>query len=176
MRADLSAYGLDPVVRRSERAFWEEIVRRLQEKFNAVIVEVVSDVSKKVEGNRLPLRRPQVRKKDLRAVEFVYANPFVEDKSHLFGKYPDWLLAWSAEELKDPEKLIYGRLLFPLPPICERWNKELGVIIGLNQGELGNALSKNRTTVNKWLISLQAKKWLKCDGPSGARQTIKFLW
>ncbi|MFZ3375156.1 MAG: hypothetical protein WA183_06350 [Chthoniobacterales bacterium] len=173
MRADLSAYGAGEVVSRNEKNFREEVIRRLQEKFNTAIVEVVSDVAEELERDRARPNKQRLRKKDLQALEFVYANPYVEDKSP-FGKLPDWLLA--RDDLKDIEKLILGRLLFPRPPICKSWNKDLGIITRLNQGELAKALAKSRPTINKWLISLQANKWIKCDGPPGAKQTIRFLW
>jgi hypothetical protein len=72
--------------------------------------------------------------------------------------------------------LIYARLLFPLPPICEQWDQELGVIIELDQAELAKSLGINRSTVNKWLVSLQLKGWIICNGNPGAKQTVRFLW
>ena len=172
IRADLSEFDAGEIVSRNKSNFIERVSRALQEKFGPVMVEILSE-----EFERDRSKRPaRVRKKDLKAFapELVYANPFTEDKSQFFGKYPDWLL--QRHDLKWSEKVIYGRLLFPLPPICERWVKDLGVIIGLNQGELAEAVGADRTTVNRLLVSLQAKLWLKCDGRPGATQTTRFLW
>ncbi len=181
MRADLSEFGAGEVVSRNEKNFREEVIRRLQERFNTAIVEVVSDVSEELERDRARPNKHRLRKKDLAeslarqpATDLVYANPFAEDKSILFGRYPDWLLA--RKDLKDQEKLILGRLLFPLPPICESWDKNLGVIIGLNQGKLGESLGKSRQWANDWLIELQGKRWIECTGPQGAKHVTRFLW
>jgi hypothetical protein len=82
----------------------------------------------------------------------------------------------ARRDLKPQEILIYGRLLFPLPPICKSWDKNLGVIIGLNQGELAKAFGKSRPWANQWLVSLQNKGWLECIGPQGAKQITRFPW
>src|SRR6266576_1122318 len=58
-RGDLSPYGLRPVVSRNERSFWEEVIRQLQERFSATIVEVVSDVR---ESESMRPERRRVRK------------------------------------------------------------------------------------------------------------------
>lgn len=79
-------------------------------------------------------------------------------------------------DLRPIEKLIYSRLLFPLRPICEEWDQELGVIVELDQAELAKSLGINRSTVNKWLVSLQLKAWIICNGNPGAKQTVRFLW
>jgi len=179
MRADLSPYGLGEFVSRNERFFWEEIARQLKEKFNAAIAEVVSQIAER-ESERLPRRR-YPRKKDLAhafsksAIDPVYANPFAESRSGLFVMCPDWLAA--REDLKDPEKLIYGRLLFPLE-ICERWDKNLGIIIGLDQEKLGKSLGRSRQWANRWLLSMEFKRWLECTGPQGAKKDklTRFFW
>ena len=119
---------------------------------------------------------PRTRKKDLGrklVADFTYANPF-QDNSKNFGKGPDWLL--QRPDLKPIEKLIYARLLFPLPPICKSFDQKLGVIIGLNQSELAKSLGTSRSTLNEWLVSLQFKGWLKFNGSPGAKQTVRFLW
>jgi hypothetical protein len=173
MRADLSAFGAGEVVSRNEKNFQEKVIRRLQEKLNTVIVEVVSDVSAELRREHARPTRP--RKGALRAIaRTLYINPFAEDKSLRFGKYPDWLLA--RRDLKPQEILIYGRLLFPLPPICKSWDKNLGVIIGLNQGELAKAFGKSRPWANQWLVSLQDKGWLECIGAQGAKHVTRFPW
>jgi hypothetical protein len=173
MRADLSAFGAGEVVSRNEKNFREKVIRRLQEKLNTAIVEVVSDVSEEL--RREHARPARLRKGALRAIApALYINPFAEDRSLRFGKYPDWLLA--RRDLKPQEILIYGRLLFPLPPICKSWDKNLGVIIGLNQGELAKAFGKSRPWANQWLVSLQNKGWLECIGPQGAKQITRFPW
>src|ERR1700726_2359330 len=181
MRADLSAYGAGEVVSRNEKNFREEVIRRLQEKFNTAIVEVVSDVAEELERDRARPNKQRLRKKDLPevlarrpATDLIYANPFAKDKSQFFGKYPDWMLA--RPDLEDQEKLIYGRLLFPLPPICKNFYQNSGLIIGLNQGELGKSLGRSRSWANRWLVKLQAKLWLECTGKPGAKQVIRFFW
>jgi hypothetical protein len=121
--------------------------------------------------------RKTVRKKEILAKAcVVYANPFVEDKAELFGKYPNWLL--SRRDLKPTEKMVYGRLLFPYtdPKFCERWDPKAGVIFGLNQGALGIALGMSRQAINTWFIRLQSKEWIECAGNAGAKQVIRFLW
>jgi hypothetical protein len=176
IRGDLSKFGAGEVVSRNEKNFQDEVIRRLQEKFDAVIVEVVSDVSEELRRDRArPARPARPSKRALKAITpTAYINPFAEDKSLRFGKYPDWLLA--CHDLKPQEILIYGRLLFPLPPICKSFDKNLGVIIGLNQGELANAFRKSRQWANEWIIKLQAKGWLECIGPQGAKQVTRFPW
>src|SRR5436190_3744372 len=179
MRADLSAYDLGEFVSRNERFFWEKIVRRLQEKFNAAIVEVVSQVAE-CESACLQHRR-RVRKKDLiraftkSAINPAYANPFSETQSGLFVMCPDWLAV--REDLKDPEKLIYGRLLFPLR-ICKSWDKNLGIIVGLDQEKLGKSLGRSRQWAHHWLVSMELKRWLECTGPPGAKKDklTRFFW
>jgi hypothetical protein len=181
-KIDLTEHG-GPVVRSKIHALADqkaiEELRRIFESRDEVVREhderAIEFVQKLLAPDRA--KRPvRLRKKDLTesAPELVFANPFTEDKSQFFGKYPDWLL--QRRDLKWAEKMIYGRLLFPLPPICRSFDKNLGVIIGLDQGKLAEALGTNRTTVNQLLISLQAKAWLKCDGPPGAKQTTRFLW
>src|SRR5437870_1523577 len=112
IRADLSKFGCREIVSRNGANFQERIIRALQQRFDTAIVEVVSEEFAKRERSQ-PWRSP-LRKKDLQQPrpDRIYANPFVEDKSILFGKYPDWLLV--RRELRPIEKLIYGRLLFPL--------------------------------------------------------------
>lgn len=175
MRADLSAYGLKEVVSRNKQNFVERIIQALQHRFNTAIVEIISEEFARHEQSRQPWRSP-FRKKYLQQPTpgRIYANPFVEDKSILFGKYPDWLLV--RRELKPIEKLIYGRLLFPLPPICERWDKNSGIIIGLNQGELAKAIGLSRQATNERLISLQQRRLIECFGAAGAKQVTRFLW
>lgn len=189
MRADLSPCGAGEVVSRNSGLFWERVIRRLKETckarivevVNAEVVEVVSAISGELAVSK-SWRSPRLRKKDL-AKEIaltignaIYANPFVEDRSQLFGKYPDWLLAVSDRELKPQEKLIYARLLFPLPPICRSFRKDTGEIIGLNQGALGKALGMSRPTANHWILCLQAKKCIECLGSQGSRQITRFFW
>jgi hypothetical protein len=175
MRGDLSALDAGEVVSRNEKNFREKVIRRLQERFNTAIVEVVSDVSAEFERDRAQPQKGRLRKKDLAktfalqpATDLIYFNPFAEDRSQLFSKYPDWLL--ERKDLENQEKLILGRLMFPLPPICKSFDKNSGLIIGLNQAELGEALGRSRSWANRWLVKLQAKRWLECRGQPGAKK------
>jgi hypothetical protein len=168
LRGDLSAQDAGEVVSRNEKNFREKVIRRLQEKFNTAIVEVVSDVSEELERERGRPGKQRLRKKDLAdafarqpGIDLIYANPFAVGGDNLrFARYPDWLLA--RQDLKDQEKLIYGRLLFPLPPICE----------------LGKSLGKSRQWANHWLVKLQAERWIECTGPPGAKKDklTRFFW
>jgi hypothetical protein len=188
MRGDLTAYDAGEFVSRNPRNFWEQVTRRLQERFNTTIVEVVSEVSQELPHSKNPPQRrpPRLRKKFLARelahrsqTTVAYANPLaqvLDKKSERFGKFPDWLLRVPTRILGPSEKLIYGRLLFPLPPICKNFRKDTGEIIELNQEELASAVGMKRQTANGWMISLQAKKWIECDGPQGAKQIIRFFW
>src|SRR5260370_2183252 len=113
------------------------------------------------------IQRQQPRKKDIarESSDLIYANPF-RDQSKNFGKGPYWLL--QRRDLRPIEKLIYARLLFPLT-VCEQWDQNLGVIIELEQAELAKSLGINRSTVNKWLVSLQLNFWIICNGNPGAK-------
>jgi len=188
MRGDLSAYDAGEVVSRNTDLFWKEVIRRLREKFNADIVELVNaniaavvfEVSQELThpASLVRSRSHRLRKRDLRlaASTGVYANPFADNADRRFGKYPDWLLSVPDKHLKPQEKLIYGRLLFPLPPICNKFRKDTGEIVGLNQGEVAKALGMSRPTVNHWLIALQAKRCIECIGASGAKQITRFIY
>src|SRR5439155_13227959 len=105
----------------------------------------------------------------------VDANPYAESQSVLFVMCPHWIAA--REDLKDPETLIYGRLLFPLG-ICGSWDKKLGLIVGLDQEKLGKSLGRSRQWANRWLVSMELKRWLECTGPPGAKKDklIRFFW
>src|SRR5438045_6086813 len=119
------------------------------------------------------VQRAHTRKKDIAgkaAADLIYANPFQDGSKH-FCKARNWLL--QRRDLKPIEKLVYARLLFPLPPICDRWNQELAVIIELDQSELAKSLGMARSTINECLVSLQFKGWLKLDGNPGAKQTVR---
>lgn len=171
-----AVYGREEFVSRNKGNLKERIIQALQHEFNTAIVEIVSEEFAREQASRPPIGRSRVRKKDIGldgAADLVYANPF-QDRSNNFGKGPDWLL--QRRDLRPIEKLIYARLLFPLPPICEQWDQELGVIIELDQAELAKSLGINRSTVNKWLVSLQLKGWIVCNGNPGAKQTVRFLW
>jgi hypothetical protein len=151
----------------------QSIVQEAEEQ--GKLLRAASEIRTVSDASMIP-HVPRARKKDLGGklvADFTYANPF-QDNSKNFGKGPDWLL--QRPDLKPIEKLIYARLLFPLPPICKSFDQNLGVIIGLNQTELAKSLGTSRSTLNEWLVSLQFKGWLKFNGSPGAKQTVRFLW
>jgi len=200
MRAELTAFGARrcPVSRNEEnlaQMIMGELECRLGENIerDRESLELVRQIRLALEQKAAPLRplklqlmhpagiRPsRLRKKDL-ATEMtpsagMYANPFAENPDQRFGKYPDWLLTVPDKRLKPQEKLIYGRLLFPLPPICKNFRKDTGEIVGLNQGELARTLGMSRPTLNHWLIALQAKRWIECIGSPGSKQMTRFIY
>src|SRR5204863_4954139 len=115
----------------------------LREIFQTAEVRAIEAVRRHFDEVKRERRRPVIRKKDfVQPKQCIYANPLIEDRSVLFGKYPDWLLA--RRDLGSQEKLVYGRLLFPLPPICDSFNRKEGVIFGLNQNEVAKAVGMSR--------------------------------
>jgi hypothetical protein len=176
-RYDLTSLGGDFIMSRNISKAEKLVEDELCEIFQTAEVRALEAVRRRFreEVDRRHPKRLRIRKKDfVHSGECFYANPFVKDESILFGKCPDWLLA--RRDLTAQEKLIYSRLLFPLPPLCDRYEKEGGVIFGLDQGELGKALGISRPTANIWLVKLQAKGWLQSFGNPGAKQVLRFLW
>jgi hypothetical protein len=178
IRADLSEFGAGEVVSRNEANLQERVIQVLRQSFGTIVEAVREEFARACTPARSI--KPRLRKKDLAetlarqpATDLVYANPFAE-KTARFGRYPDWLL--EREDLEDQEKLILGRLLFPLPPICKSWDPHSGAIIGLNQGKLGSSLGRSRQWANEWIIELQGKRWIECTGPQGAKHVTRFLW
>jgi hypothetical protein len=176
-RYDFTSLGGDFVMSRNLSKAEKLAEDELREIFQTAEVRAIEAVRRhfhEVErGARI--KRPPIRKKDLiQPKQCIYANPLIEDRTVLFGKYPDWLLA--RRDLGAHEKLVYGRLLFPLPPICDHFERTEGVIFGLDQTEVGKAVGMSRQTANKWLIKLQLKRWIICFGNSGAKQVTRFLW
>ena len=104
--------------------------------------------------------------------EVRYVNPFAEKWT--FGKCPDWLL--TRREPTAIEKHVYGKLLYPLPPICERFDQTMGIIFGLNQHELAKALGLPRQSVNVAVTSLRYRRLIECTGRAGAKLVVRFLW
>ena len=175
---DLTRLGGEIVRSRDPSKAQKQAEDQLRNIFQTGEVQAIEIVRNHFAQRQTQFPRPRrARKKDLRAGEFdidlVYANPFQESSKN-FGKCPEWLL--ERRDLKPAEKVIYARLLFPLRPICERFDQKLGVIIELNQEELAKSVGMRRSTANGWLISLQVKRWLKCEGNQGAKQTTRFLW
>jgi hypothetical protein len=109
---------------------------------------------------------------DNRHAALKYINPFSEDWN--FAKLPDWLLR--RPELTKLEKLIYGRLLFPQPPICKQYDRATGTIFELDQDELAKSLGAGRKAVGTALKSLRNRPLLDYATRPGAKLTIRFLW
>src|SRR5439155_11403135 len=68
------------------------------------------------------------------------------------------------------------KLLYPMPPICERWDQTMGIIFGLNQQALARALGLPRQSVNVAVTSLRYRGLIKCTGRAGAKLMVRFLW
>ena len=82
MRADLSEFGAGEVVSRNEKNFREEVIRRLQDKLNTAIEEVVSDVSEEL-NERARTRQSRLSNKRAQEESTIapkrYINPFAQD-------------------------------------------------------------------------------------------------
>jgi hypothetical protein len=175
MRADCSAYGGGCPVSRVETNLQDRVVGILREHFGAIVEAVYQEfsrigrpkASKPRSSNKLASSRPQ----PTAAVRYI--NPFAE-KKWTFGRCPDWLL--TRREPTAIEKHLYGKLLFPMPPICERWDQTIGIIFGLNQQELAKALGLPRQSVNIAMASLRCRRLIECTGRAGAKLVVRFLW
>jgi hypothetical protein len=173
IRADLSQIGASEVVSRNATNLQDRIVEKLREHFGAIVEAVYQEFSR---AGRPKAARPRSSNKlaalPQPAAPVRYINPFTEKWS--FGKCPDWLL--TRREPTAIEKHVYGKLLYPTRPICERWDQTTGIIFGLNQRELARALGLPRQSVNVAVTSLRCRRLIECTGHAGARLIVRFLW
>ena len=173
MRADLTAYGGRCPVSRNETNLQARIVEILREHFDAIVEAVYQEFSR---IGRPKAARPRSTNKlaalPQSTAAIRYINPFAEKWT--FGKCPDWLL--TRREPTAIEKHVYGKLLYPMPPICERWDQTMGIIFGLNQQALARALGLPRQSVNVAVTSLRYRGLIKCTGRAGAKLVVRFLW
>src|SRR6266487_4084278 len=173
MRADLTAYGGRCPVSRNGTNLQARIVEKLREHFGAIVEAVYQEFSR---VGRPKAARPRSTNKLATLAqasgEVRYVNPFAEKWT--FGKCPDWLL--TRREPTAIEKHVYGKLLYPLPPICERFDQTMGIIFGLNQHELAKALGLPRQSVNVAVTSLRYRRLIECTGRAGAKLVVRFLW
>ena len=174
IRADLSPYGGGTPTHRNRENLDQRIIEVLEKVFGDAIEAVREELKRK------PARRAQVRISNKLASRSAqtnpareYINPFLP-KLWTFAKCPDWL--FSRREPSATEKRVYAKLLFPARPICRTWDQTRGVILGLDQGELANALGVRRPTVNLALKSLEARALIEMTGGAGAKQCVRFLW
>jgi hypothetical protein len=107
-----------------------------------------------------------------------YINPFEKDVWN-FSKAPHWLLVRREPSLG--EKLVYARLTYAPreaegEKICDRKDVSLGVIFGLNQGEVAKELGMRRESVLLALKALRKRGLIDYNGKQGARACIRFFW
>lgn len=154
IRADLTAYGGPVIVSRNEANLRDRIVRALRDSFGTLAEIVWREFSR----SRRP-SHPRVNNKRCQTEESGwpkrYINPFEKDVWN-FSKAPHWLLVRREPSLG--EKLVYARLTYAPreaegEKICDRKDVSLGVIFGLNQGELAKELGMRRESV---LLALKA--------------------
>jgi hypothetical protein len=182
MRADLSAFGAGEVVSRNKQNFEREVARRLQEKLCAAVVEIVSDVSEEFARPR-PTRPARPRKKALKAIAPVaYISPFpkkeTDPENWHFARCPNWLLERPNCQVCPSEKLIYGRLSFPLTAFCKRYFELSGaaMIEKLDQDALAKKVGMSRPTINSRLVKLQELGLIHCVGNQGGKLDLLFPW
>jgi Crp-like helix-turn-helix domain len=173
IRADLTKFGGGEVVSRNGINLQERVIRALRESFGTIVEAVYREFarSKPRDSTRSRISNKRAITSEANA-PVRYINPFLEKKWR-FGKCPDWLL--TRREPTAIEKHVYGKLLYPQPPICQRWDQNEGVIFGLNQRELANALGIPRQSANQALVSLRRRGLIECIGAPGGKQVIRFL-
>jgi hypothetical protein len=169
IRADLSKYGAGEVVSRRRTNLNHRIADVLRPFFEQAVEAICG------EFERPPTPTPRLSNKRPLATrictEVRYINPFSQNWT--FGKCPDWLL--TRREPTAVEKHVYGKLLYPAPPICRRWDVRIGIIFELNQGQLAKAIGISRPAANRALMSLRRRGLLELTGQPGARQVVRFL-
>jgi hypothetical protein len=152
IRADLSEYGAGCPVSRKQDTIVEIIARALRAFFGQAVEAVSEAVSEELEQAHRQRRpsHPRVNNKRCQTEEAGwpkrYINPFEKDMWN-FSKAPHWLLVRREPSLG--EKLVYARLTYAPreaegEKICDRKDVSLGVIFGLNQGELAKELGMRR--------------------------------
>ncbi len=172
-RADLSAYDKGEIVSRNRFNLQERVENVLRSIFPSLIESVREEFARDHSRSVTPRRNNKRPGGAIGSDAHRYINPFVQDWA--FARCPDWL--FSRRELTYAEKLVYAKLLFPLPrPLCEKFDQEQGVIFGLNQGELAKRIGIRRETANAALSDLRKRGLLEIIGRPGAKQVVRFFW
>jgi hypothetical protein len=184
IRADLSEYGAGCPVSRKQDTIVEIIARALRAFFGQAVEAVSEAVSEELEQAHRQRRpcHPRVNNKRCQTEEAGwpkrYINPFEKDVWN-FSKAPHWLLVRREPSLG--EKLVYARLVTYAPreaegeKICDRKDVSLGVIFGLNQGELAKELGMRRESVLLALKALRKRGLIDYNGKAGSEGLHPFL-
>jgi len=108
-----------------------------------------------------------------------FFNPFRVDwrATKEFFQIPNWV---AVSPLTPLQQIVYSRLLFPLAGeggFCARFDKELGIVFGLNCGALAKHLGKSeRDSTERVVKSLaSAAHCLEIYGAQGQTKTLRYL-